>query len=161
PFPPRSWNAKVPPWLQEIILRCLAIEPAERYATAAQLAFDLQHPDQVTLTARAARTSRAGFLTVALRRLRTHQRAPVRRRSVSGLLARAPIIMVALDLAPENVGLREAIAVAVRRVLATEPAARLACVNVLKSSLMALDPETDVQGRNPHLRRLIELKHWT
>jgi nucleotide-binding universal stress UspA family protein len=161
PFPPRSWNPKVPPWLQEIILRCLAIEPAERYATAAQLAFDLQHPDQVALTARAERMSRDGFLTVLLRRLRAHQRGPVRRRSVSGLLARAPIIMVALDLAPENAGLREAIAVAVRRVLATEPAARLACVNVLKSSLMTIDPDTDPQGRNPHLQRLVELKHWT
>src|SRR5262249_27135266 len=140
---------------------CLAVEPAERYATAAQLAFDLQHPDQVALTARAARTGRDGFFAVAMRRLRAHQRGPVRRRSVSGLLARAPIIMVALDRAPESEGLREAIAVAVRRVLATETDARLACVNVMKSSLIALDPPTDTQGRNPHLQRLVELKHWT
>ena len=161
PFPPRSWNAKIPPWLQEIILRCLAIEPAERYATAAQLAFDLQHPDQVMLTARAERTTRDGFLAVALRRLRAHQRGPVRRRSVSGLLARAPIIMVALDLAPEAEGLRDAIAVAVRRVLMAEPAARLACVNIMKTSLIAIDAAADPQGRNPHLQRLVELKHWT
>ena len=32
-------NAAVPPWLQEIILRCLEVDPEERYATAAQLAF--------------------------------------------------------------------------------------------------------------------------
>jgi nucleotide-binding universal stress UspA family protein len=86
---------------------------------------------------------------------------PVRRRSVSGLLARAPIIMVALDLAPEAEDLRDEIAVAVRRVLATEPDARVACVNVLKGSLIAIDPDTDAQGRNPHLQRLVELKHWT
>jgi nucleotide-binding universal stress UspA family protein len=161
PVPPRSWNDKVPPWLQEIVLRCLAIDPAERYATAAQLAFDLQHPDQVPLTERAERKARDGFVTVALRRLRARKRGPVARRSVSGVLARAPIIMVALDLAPEAEGLREAIAVAVRRVLATEPAARLACVNVLRASRIAIDPLVDAQGRNPHLQRLVELKHWT
>ena len=43
--------------------------------------------------------------------------------------------MTAIDLAPDAEGLREALAVAVRRVLATEPGARLACVNVLKTSL--------------------------
>ena len=44
--------------------------------------------------------------------------------------------------------------------LATEPAARLACVNVLKTSRIGLDPVVDTQGRNPHLQRLVELRHW-
>ncbi len=49
---------------------------------------------------------------------------------------------------------------AVRRVLATEPNARLACVNVLKIARLKLDNLEDAEGRNPHLGRLIELKHW-
>ena len=160
PVPPRRLNAKVPPWLQEIILRCLAVDPAERYATAAQLAFDLQHPDTVPLTARAEKRERDGRIAVLLRRLRTPKRAPRRRRTVSGLLANAPIVMVALDLAPEAEGLREALATAVRRVLATEPGARLACINVLKTSRLAIDPEVDEHGRNLHLQRLVALRHW-
>ncbi len=52
PYPPRQLAADYPPWLQEIVLRCLEIEPVWRYPTAAQLAFDLGHPDQVKLTAR-------------------------------------------------------------------------------------------------------------
>src|SRR5215470_1795604 len=60
PQPPRWWNKNVPPWLQEIILRCLEIEPTDRYASAAQLAFDLQHPTEVLLTRRAARRTRDG-----------------------------------------------------------------------------------------------------
>ena len=44
--------------------------------------------------------------------------------------------------------------------LVTEPAARLACVNVLRTARIALDPLADEQGRNPHLQRLVELKHW-
>ena len=160
PLPPRRWNEKVPPWLQEIILRCLAVEPADRYATAAQLAFDLQHPESVPLTARAARRERDGPLTVLLRWLRAPKRAPLGRRTGTGLLAHAPIIMVALDLAPEAEGLREALTIAVRRVLATEPGARLACVNVLKTSRIMLDPAIDEQGPNLHLQRLVALRHW-
>ena len=160
PLPPRRWNEKVPPWLQEIILRCLAVEPADHYATAAQLAFDLQHPESVPLTARAARRERDGPLTVLLRWLRAPKRAPLGRRTGTGLLAHAPIIMVALDLAPEAEGLREALTIAVRRVLATEPGARLACVNVLKTSRIMLDPAIDEQGPNLHLQRLVALRHW-
>jgi nucleotide-binding universal stress UspA family protein len=160
PVPPRRLSEKIPPWLQEIILRCLAVDPAERYATAAQLAFDLQHPEAVPLTARAERRERDGAITVWLRRMRAPKRALPRRRTVSGLLARAPIIMVALDLAPEAEGLREALAVAVRRLLTTEPGARLACLNVLKVSRLAIDPEVDAQGRNLHLQRLVALRHW-
>jgi len=160
PYPPRRLNDKIPPWLQEIILRCLAVDPAERYATAAQLAFDLQHPDQVPLTARAAARERDGPVTVALRWLRARRQGPLPRRSVARLLSHAPIIMVAIDLAPDAESLRGALAVAVRRVLATEPEARLACVNVLKTSRIAIDPEVDEQGRNLHLQRLVALKHW-
>ena len=57
-------------------------------------------------------------------------------------------------------GATQAIAVAVRRVLMAEPSARLACVNVLKIARFALDETEDAQGRNPHLGRLVELKHW-
>ena len=57
PDPPRRLRPDYPPWLQEIVLRCLEIEPAWRFPTAAQLAFDLSHPDQVKLTKRSERCS--------------------------------------------------------------------------------------------------------
>ncbi len=160
PQPPRWWNRAVSPALQEIILRCLEIDPDERYATAAQLAFDLQHLDGVALTGRAGRQRRDGLSTVAMRWFRARNARPARRRNVAGQLSRAPIIMAAIDLAPEAERLAEAIAVAVRRVLATEPNARVTCVNVLRTARLVLDPLEDSQGRNPHLQRLIELKHW-
>ena len=160
PFPPRHWNKQVPGWLQEIILRCLEADPNARYQSAAQLAFDLQHPETVALTERAERTTRDDSLTVFRRWLRARNAQPIRRRSLSGLLSRAPIIMVAIDLSPEAEALSEALTVAVRRVLLTEPSARLACVNVRKTSITAPDAMEDAQGRNPHLQRLIELKHW-
>ena len=50
---------------------------------------------------------------------------------------------------PDTRALSEAVAVAVSRLLATEPGARLACVNVLKSSLLRIDPVADAQGPQP------------
>ena len=73
--------------------------------------------------------------------------------------SRAPIIMAAVDLAPEAEPLAEALAAAVGRLLATEPDARVTCVNVLKTARLALDA-MEAEGRHPHLQRLIELKHW-
>jgi nucleotide-binding universal stress UspA family protein len=79
---------------------------------------------------------------------------------VAGQLSRAPIIMVAVDLSPEAEPLAHALEAAAGRLLATESGARVTCVNVLKLSRIALDPMEDEAGRNLHLRRLIELKHW-
>ena len=161
PVPPRGRVATVPAWLQEIILRCLEVKPDARYATAAQLAFDLQHPDQVALSTRAHRVRRDGVFTTAWRRLQA-RRKPISagRRELTSHLANAPIVVVAIDLEPGHESLSQALGHAVRRALATEPNARLACVNVLKISRLALDNLEDAQGRNPHLGRLIELKHW-
>jgi hypothetical protein len=44
PYPPRKLKADYPPWLQEIVLRCLEIEPVWRLPTASQLAFELPSP---------------------------------------------------------------------------------------------------------------------
>jgi len=161
PFPPRRWNADIPPWLQEVILRCLEVKPDARPATAAELAFALRNPECVLLTSRATRTQRDSILKVAARWLASKQaRLPAPRRSVATQLARAPIVMAAVDLSPGHEALREAVAATMRRLLTTAPGARLACVNVLKSSLLSVDPTEDAEGRSLHLRRLAELKHW-
>ena len=161
PLPPRAWNKDVPPWLQEIILRCLEVDPDARPPTAAELAFALRNPECVLLTSRATRTQRDRLPKVAARWLRSRMPVlPPERRSVAAHLARAPIIMAAVDLAPGHEALSEAVAAAVGRLIATEPGARLACVNVRKTSLLTIDPIADAQGRNLHLQRLVELKHW-
>ena len=153
PVPPRERNPAVPPWLQEIILRCLEIDPEARYATAAQLAFDLKHPDQIALTERASRTRRDGIFTVAWRWLRASRYPSLRQhRALTTHLANAPIILAAIDLEPGHEALSQAFALAVRRVLATEPNARLACINVLKIARLALDELEDATGTQPASR---------
>jgi hypothetical protein len=159
PYPPRRWNARISPWLQEIILHCLEVEPAERYAAAVQVGFDLTHPDQVPLTARAGRTARDGMLRVFARWLKVRKaRMSLLARETPADVTRAPIIMVALDLSPQMQTLNAALLETVRRLLSTGPRTRLACVNVRKFARVALDEPGGPD--HPNLQRLIEMKHW-
>jgi serine/threonine-protein kinase len=53
PIPPREVNPEISPELQEVIYRALEREPQDRYSTANEFAWDLEHLDQVTASDRA------------------------------------------------------------------------------------------------------------
>lgn len=161
PEPPRALRPDIPEWLQEIILRALSVDPMRRFQSAAQMAFDLSHPQQVTLTARAHKLKRDGWLTVfdrwrVMRRIKRFT-APA---SMAAQLASVPIIVVAVDLTPEGERLAEVLLRAVQRMLMIEPDARIACVNVIKTARIGIDQGTDDQGNNLHVARLVRLKAW-
>src|SRR6185369_7624447 len=61
PTPLRALRPEVPEWLQEVVLRCLEVEAAERYQSAAHVAFDLRNPEQVSVTSRGRRHRAVGF----------------------------------------------------------------------------------------------------
>jgi serine/threonine protein kinase len=161
PYPPRKLRADYSPWLQEIVLRCLEIEPVWRHPTASQLAFELAHPDQVKLTARSERLRRDPLSTVLRRRFNRGVTQPKPNRSdLADQLASGPIVAVALDSTEGSGPLNEALRVTSRRILATLPSARLACLNVLKLGRITIDRTLDEQGNNKHIDRLVALKHW-
>ncbi|WP_243369854.1 serine/threonine protein kinase [Microvirga solisilvae] len=160
PVPPRALNPECPPWLQEIILRCLEVDPNDRYATAAQLALDLEHPEQVRLTERAQRLERDSGLQTFRRWLKARNAKPLETPNIVGQLSRAPIVLAAIDLSPGNEDLVEAQRVLIERILSTDSQARLSCVNVLKLSRIAVDVLEDEEGRSLHVQRLVQLKHW-
>ena len=160
PYPPRKLRPDYPPWLQELVLRCLEIEPAWRHPTAAQLAFDLGHPDQVKLTARAERLKRDPLRTVIRRRFNPGLTLEAPKSDVAAQLASSPIVAIAIDLDEASEELGQALRVSAERILATLPAARLACLNVLKLNRLALDRTLDEQGHNKHIDRLVRLRHW-
>lgn len=47
PRRPSRLNTAVPPWLEAVILRAIAADPANRYRNFSEMAFDLEHPEQV------------------------------------------------------------------------------------------------------------------
>ena len=53
PVPPRELNPEISPELQEVIYRALEREPQNRYSTANEFAWDLEHLDQVGVADRA------------------------------------------------------------------------------------------------------------
>jgi protein-serine/threonine kinase len=161
PVPPRSLRADCPPWLQEILLKCLEVRPEKRYQSAAQLALALQAPDQVPLTARAERrTARGGvsrlkrwFFALGSEADPTHGGAAV-------ALQRSPIIVAAVDTESSEPALLEALRDTVRRIVAAEKDARLACVSVMRTARIGMDERVDNEGRSLHVKRLVHLKHW-
>ncbi len=160
PLPPRHWVPDLPAWMQEIILHCLEVDAENRYATAAQLAFDLAHPDQVPLTERATRLKRSGLSSIIRRwwqSLRTEQR---KHEVPTTHLAQAPQILVALDPGVGQEALLRAILAAVRRAAAADDNCRIMCVTVLEPDI-STDQETGHELVNSlYTQRLVELHHW-
>jgi nucleotide-binding universal stress UspA family protein len=160
PQPPRKLRGDYPPWLQEIVLRCLEIEPVWRHPTASQLAFELAHPEQVKLTARSERTQRDPLSTVLRRRFNRGLTQPKPKSDVAVQLASGPIVVVALDTEEGSGPLNESLRMTAAQLLATLPSARLACLNVLKLGRITIDRTLDEEGNNKHIDRLVALRHW-
>ena len=160
PVPPRALAPDCPPWLQEVILHCLEIDPDDRYATAAQLALDLENPEQVRLTERAERLERDGGVKTFRRWLKARKAQPLETPNIAGQLSRAPIVLAAVDLSPGNEDLAESLRMMIGRILSIEGEARIACVNILKTSRIAVDILEDEEGRSLHVQRLVLLRHW-
>jgi nucleotide-binding universal stress UspA family protein len=160
PVPPRKHNPDIPPWFQEIVLRCLEVKAGRRYPNAAQLAHDLRHPDQVQLTARAEKRERDGFFAVLKRRGEGAEMLIDRPTGRVAEASDAPIVAAAIHLDDMTPDLAEQLRRSALRILERAPDARLAVLNVLKLNRIALDQTLDEQGHNKHIQRLVELKDW-
>ncbi len=160
PVPPIKLKPDLPPWFQEIVLRCLEVKAGRRHPSAAQLAHDLRNPDQVTLTARAAKREQDGFFAVLKRKGEGAHTlidpAPAHEAEASD----APIVAVAVNLDDMTPELADKLRRTALRILERSPQARLACLNVLKLNRIALDQSVDEEGHNKHVQRLVGLKDW-
>lgn len=160
PKPPKALRADAPDWLQEVVLKCLEHEAANRYATAAHLAFDLKHPQGVSITERGRRTRGTGFREHFRRWIRAagahYQPSP----KPSENIASVPIVMVAIpnqDVTDATLfSLREA----TRRSLGIRPGAKLACVTVVSPSQTS-STEEEKGETQIHRHYLSMLRQWT
>ena len=160
PQPPRARRPDLPEWLQEIILRCLEPAAAERYPSAAHLAFDLTHPDQVQVTERGQRLKGTGAGTHIKRWLRAagaeYQPSPLPARQI----AEVPILMVAVPHRDVTDATLYSLREAVGRSLGIRPGARLAVVTVVAPGAAS----TTDAGKSEtalHRQMLAMLKNWT
>ena len=159
PVPPRRHRPDLPEWLQEIILQCLEPVAAERYPSAAHLAFDLSHPQDVRITARGRKTEGTGFWVHFKRWWRAagmhYQPSPLPSQQIDEV----PIIMAAVPYKDVTDATLYSLREAVQRSLGIRPGARLACVTVIApgetSSTEAHRSETSV-----HRWHLSRLRQW-
>ena len=158
PAPPRQFNAQVPEWLQEIILTCLAAQADERYSSAAVLAYDLTHADQVGVTERGRSLRGLGFWKQLQRWFSFPEAAYVPSRPPDRNIVQVPIVMVAVPhddaTEPALLALRQA----VERGLGNRPGARLSCVTVISPG--QADAETRDGSPTIHQKMLAYLGEW-
>ncbi|MCB1524439.1 MAG: protein kinase [Rhodoblastus sp.] len=159
PVPPRAIRPEIAEWMQEIILRCLEVDPAKRHPTAAQLAFDLTHTADVRITERGRRMERDPLLTAWKRRWKTPFAQPAPETQIADQISAAPIVAVCVDL-DASVALTTALRDTVGRILQAMPGARLACLNILRLNRIGINYALDAEGQNIHVNRLVELKDW-
>jgi serine/threonine protein kinase len=85
PKPARSLNSAISPQLEEILFRALERDPRHRYATAAEMAWELEHQEQVGVDDGA-------------RRVALHKRLPTKKLLLYAGLALAPVVLFVLML---------------------------------------------------------------
>jgi len=155
PAPPRRHRPDTPSWLQEVILRCLEPEAAQRYPSAAHLAFDLGNPEQVSLSARSERTEGASVGTHVRRWFKAagmhYQPSPLPTERIDEV----PIVMVAVPHHDVTDATLYSLRQAVGRSLGIRPGARLACVTVIPPvDATASGAQEETHVHRSHLERL-------
>ncbi|MBL8329714.1 MAG: universal stress protein [Rubrivivax sp.] len=161
--PPRSLRLDCPPWLQEVILRCLEVDAGRRWQSGAELAEALRRPERIALTARADRSQGESRLTRLRRWIGQRQPVAAAAPPAPSVLTRAmkgPLIVAAVDVDNASPALLDRLRQAVARTVAAEPGARLACVSVMRVGGIRVDEFIDQQGRPTHVKQLVSLRHW-
>jgi serine/threonine protein kinase len=160
PMSPRRIRPEVPEWMQEVILRCLEAQAANRYASAAQLASDLTHPDQVTVSERGRRLRRPGLGTLAKRWIQAagYEPSPVDRPSAQ--LSSAAIVLAAVATQHKSEERFEALREVVRRLMAVDPDRRLSCLSVIKPVSELAGGKAEEAGTAQRIQHLVLLRHW-
>jgi serine/threonine protein kinase len=159
PTPPRRLRPEIPSWLQEVVLRCLEPVAAQRYPSAAHLAFDLEHPDQVLVTARGEQITGTSLVTHFKRWVRAagmhYAPSPLPAQQIEEV----PILMVAVPHHEASDATLYSLRQAVSRSLALRPGARLAVVTVISPSQTSSTDSNSSETR-VHREYLTMLHQW-
>jgi nucleotide-binding universal stress UspA family protein len=157
--PPRKIRPDLPPWLQEVVLRCLEPVAANRYPSASHVAFDLSHPTQVQITERGNKVTGTKFSTHFKRWFKAagmhYAPSPMPAQQINEV----PIVLVAVPYKDVSDATLYSLRGAAARSLGTRPGARLACVTVISGDMTSASQEEKSES-NVHRRYLSALHQW-
>lgn len=166
PIPPRALNPEVPPWLQEIILKCLQRLPQQRYASAKQVAYLLSHPQMVTLGKLSELNRKPGLIQNVKSWMRDGSVAAKDDQTVvqpHERISRAAHILVALDIGHCSEDLQRTLQNTLRKLVEQGKHSYITVLTVVDSNeLSGREDFTDlIEQESPsHVQRLMELQHW-
>ena len=160
PLPPRGIVRSTPEWLQEIIFHCLEVDARDRYASAAELAFDLANPAQVALTQRSATQRRTGLGKRLKRWARARHFEPAPCPPPAMPTTPVPVVVVALAMWKMSEPLLQALRHAAHDITVADPRCRIACVTVVPRSAGLSDVRNEDPPTDRHIKRLVELRRW-
>jgi len=157
PIPPVAHAPAVPPWLQEVILRCLEPRPEDRYQSAAHIAFDLRHPENIQLTSRATRRYQSPFAARLRRWWNARHVRPLTRTLPAAQVSVARVVLAAIDTTNLDDERHPAVLRVMARILAIPAEYRVICVSVIAGGPGAENPP----GESSHyLEHLVRLRNW-
>jgi nucleotide-binding universal stress UspA family protein len=160
PAPPRAVNAQVTPWLQEVILHCLEHDGAKRYQSAAHVALDLRHPEQVALTARSEQTEAPGFVPQLRRWWRARRETGRSPRAAALAGKHATVILVAVDTEHPDDERHSPLQWTTEQIVSLNPEYRLMCVSVIRSAPVG-EGKTEMEtATGKHLEHKMRLRRW-
>jgi len=160
PVPPRALVPDIPEWLQEVILHCLEVDARQRYSSAAQVGFDLDHPDQVAIGERGQRTRRKNPWQVFLRWVIAAGFEPAACPHVAAHLSSAPIILAAIATGHTNEARNHALQEAIRRALASEHDSRLVLATVINPSTISSEVSEKDTATSRHIQNIVQMRQW-
>lgn len=160
PLPPRAIRKEVPPWLQEVVLRCLEPRAADRYQTAKRLRQLLRDPEAVTLTERAERLEPLSFWENMKRWFRAAGYEPSQAPRPSKGIDDAPLILAAIDTRRSDDLLRERMQEAAKNLLNAYPESRIICLSTI-SSTPTFEGSNESETASGIVRgHLVQLMEW-
>jgi serine/threonine protein kinase len=160
PVPPRVISDTIPLWLQEVILHCLEIDARDRYASAAQVAFDLANPAQVAITERGPRDRHAGWATLFRSWVRARKFEPAPCPPPSTAIEAPPTVLVAIESVTPDEPLFDALREAARRLILALEQCRIACVTAVPPAATLSGEREEDTATGRHIKYLVTLRRW-
>jgi serine/threonine protein kinase len=159
PLPPRALRKEIPPWLQEVVLRCLEPLADERYQNAKRLGHILKNPQSIQLTERSEKIYPNSPWVNIKRWVKAAGYQPSECPRPSNAHDNAPVLVVAIDTRQHDEVLRSKMQNAAQHLLQAYPESRIICLSTIFSTpTFEGNDETETASgivRN-HLAQLME-----
>ncbi|TXI14537.1 MAG: protein kinase [Polynucleobacter sp.] len=159
-LPPRAIRKEIPPWLQEVVLRCMEPLAANRYQSATRLRQLLKSPEGVQITARGEKLYPNSAWDNMKRWFRAAGYEPSACPKPSSALENAPLIIAAIDTRQNDDVLRERMQSTAMDLLQAYPESRLICLSTI-SSTPTFEGNAESETASGIVRgHLVQLMEW-